>query len=77
MEILQFQSPLIRKHWNTREAYKETLLSSVASDWMVEKWNLEMHIPENFKIPLWNYNSITVIQQHLIIYVYQLTIADL
>ncbi len=32
---------------------------------------------QRFKIPLWNYNSITIIQQHLIIYAYQLTIADL
>ena len=31
----------------------------------------------NFQIPLWNYNSITIIQQHLIIYVYHFAIADL
>ena len=30
-----------------------------------------------FKIPLWNYNSITIIQQNLIICAHQLTIADL
>ncbi len=31
----------------------------------------------NFKIPVLNYNSITITQQCLIIYAYQLTIADL
>ncbi len=38
------------------------LLPSSNSTWLF--------IRINFKIPLWNYNSITIIQQHLIIYAY-------
>ncbi len=40
-------------------------------------WGFLSEISANSKIPLWNYNSITIIQQHLIIYAYQLTFADL
>ncbi len=42
---------------------------------MGEVWAKNADFGKKFKIPRWNYNSITIIQQHLIIYAHQL--ADL